>query len=186
MVNKKGLAPTVIILFLVFAALAIGIGGIVFSYAMGEVEEAFSSVDVTVGQVSFQESYEQNLKPSLENAEGTAPLMGGLGLLLGMIILMMITAYMTPEKNRIWILFDVFIIIGAFMLAVIMSSSFQTFLETLPEFTAIASGDLSLPSLFVLRLYLIVPVVGGIVMFITYGLKGLKPKETEEQEVLGY
>lgn len=176
-INKKGMT-TLGLLLIIFVALAIIIIMVVLSYAMGIVDNVFSQIDFTIGNNSFNETYQETLQPGLLIMETTFPAIISTGVLLGMVIGLVIVGYSVKKMNRLWILVDIFIIIVAEILAVIIRDSFVSFISSNPAFLSIAQTTLSGGAKYIVNLPIIIPTIGVLVMLATYFLT----KEKEESD----
>ena len=68
------------------------------------------------------------------------------------------------KENRLLIVLDIFIIIAAFIVAVVLAQSFETFINSDPVFLDIYSTDFSRPSKFILNLPIYVAIIGLLIM----------------------
>lgn len=166
-INKKGFITSGIILLLflgITLMMILGVSVLVFD----EVDAGFSAINFQLGNISFNETYETSLGVGIDAMRTTFPKIVSLGTLLGMILVLMIIGYLSPKIGRLWILLDFFVIILAEIVAVVVSSSFENFINSSPEFLAIYSTTLSGGSQFILLLPFTVPIIGGLVMLATY------------------
>jgi len=179
--NKKGVTTVMLIVFVFVGLILLVVLGIGV-YGFNLVDDTFSQIDFNISNTSFQETYNQTLQPGIEAMTTTVPVLISTGVLLGFILVMMIAGYSVKRINKLWILLDVFIIIVAEVIAVIISSSFRTFMNSSPELLSIFSNTLSAGSRYVLNLPIIVPILGGLVMLMTY----LTVKEKEDVQPEGF
>lgn len=165
--NKKGFT-TITLIFMIFAGFAlIFILGIQI-YAFDLVDDSLSDIDIQLGNISFNETYEQMLQPGIIAMKTTMPRTIGIGTLLGMVIVMVIIGYKSKKIDSLWITLDILIIIIAEIISVVVRDSFTTFINSSPEFLAIFSNEIPLASKFILNLPIIVPTVGVLIIVATY------------------
>ncbi len=165
--NKKGFT-TLTLIVLIFTSLSVmGILGVVV-WTAGLADESFSSLDVQIGDQSFQEVYNETLKPGLETAKTTLPKIISMGVLLGMVILMMLVGYFSSEIGRMWILVDIAFLIIAEAVASSVSSGFVDLINSDPTLLEIYSDTLTEGASFVINLPTIIPVMGMLIMLATY------------------
>lgn len=179
--DKRGITTGVLLFFVVFTFISLIVIG-VWIYGSGAIADGFQELadaNITIGEVSFNQTYEDTLKPGLTTVSNSAPKLASTLLLFGMVILMVMNGYFFRQLKGTWILLDFFIIIIAFVLAVVISSSFETFINSSPEFLSIFSTELSLASRFMLNLHVAIPVIGVLIMVATYAIT--KPKADEGQ-----
>ncbi len=165
--NKKGYITLGLFLIIVMGLvlmMVLGVSVLVFT----QVDEGFSAINFQLGNISFNETYESSLGIGLNTMRTTFPRIVSMGVLLGMILVLIMIGYFSPKIGRLWILFDFFVIIVAEILAVVISSSFNNFINSSPEFIAIYSTTLSGGSTFILTLPTTVAIMGGLVMLSTY------------------
>lgn len=177
MKNKKGVT-TLTLIVIIFVAFFMMIMLGILSYGMGQADEAFSDLNITIGNTSFQTIYEQSLQQGLNSLETTVPQIISTGVLIGMVLVMIIIGYSTSKKKYIWILLDIAIIIIAEILAVIIRSSFVDYMNTSPEILAVFRDILPQGAKFILNLPTLVPIMGAIMILATY----MMTKERKEEE----
>lgn len=170
MVYKKGISPVGMVIFFVFATFfVLFVFGVIY-YATEKIDESFDGITgLTVGDVDFHTTYQETIQPGFSAILRTLSTVA-LGTILGMIVVMLIMGYKLQE-NRLWILFDIFIILVAFIVAVYISQSFDTVISSNGEFFEIYSGQFSLPSRFLLNLPIYIPIIGIFIMLATYATK---------------
>lgn len=166
MVYKKGFTSIMLIFFVFFAFFVVVFAGVTF-YGMETFRDASNITDFQVGNVSFSETYENTLGQGLETVISTLSTVS-FALLLGMIIVMLIIGFKTRDKNRLWVILDIFIIIVAFVTAVYISITFNSFINSNEIFLDIYSIDIQKSSAFLLNLPLVIAVVGGLIILATY------------------
>lgn len=177
--NKRGQGLTLgliaIIVFALILMIILGIG----SFSFGLVDEQFSQLNFTIGNISFAEEYQNTLQPGIVSLETTVPQIISVAVLFGMVILMLIVGYNAKKIDQLWILFDIFIIIGAEIIAVAIRASFVSFMNNIPGLLTVYSTTLSGGAKFILNLPTIVPTLGVLVMIATY----FTNEKKEEPEV---
>ncbi len=183
--NKKAYITLGIILLLIMGLVMMMVVG-VSVFVFDQVDAGFSEINFQLGNVSFNETYDSSLGFGLATMKTTFPKIVSLGTLLGMIIVLIMIGYFSPKIGRLWIALDFFVIIVAEMIAVVVSESFESFINSSPEFLAIYSTTLSGGSTFILTLPITVPMIGGLVMLATYILnKNFDNPERSLQDIPG-
>ena len=167
--NKRGvtalmLIPIIVLSFVLLTVLGVSI------YAFSLADSLFQEVDFELGNISYNETYNQSLGQGITAMRTTFPQIVSLGVLLGMVIVMCIIGYVSPKIGRLWILFDFFVIVVAEVFAVLISESFREFINSSQEFLTIYSTTLSASATFVLTLPISLPIIGGLIMLVTYSL----------------
>lgn len=176
MASKKGFSTTwTLFAFIFFALFAVFILGILY-YMGSTANSVLESVDLTVGNQSFHDAYEETLgagfDAGLSNLSNIA-----LGLLLGMIVLMLVVGYMSGGNTKIMIIADIAIIVVVFMTSVYLTQSFDSFINSNEEFFIIYSEEFENASRIVLNLPIYVAVVGALIIIVTYAAKRKKEPE---------
>lgn len=178
--DKKGISPNILLVFFVFFFFfAVIFLGIVL-FITTQVDSAFSSIDLQVGVVSFNETYNQTLFQAFQTIEQTSDTLG-LMLLFGMAILMVIIGFFSTA-NRMWIIYDIIIMIVSFILAVELSKGFNTYINSIDEINLIHADIIPQTSSLLLNLPFMVVVVGALVGIVTYGItrkKSIPPRVME-------
>ena len=168
MENKRGFT-TLTLLGVIFISLVIMVILGILIYGAGIADNSFSLIEIDFGNnITFSDVYSETLQPGLTSAKTTMPTTMSTGILLGMILCMMIVAYNTKRIGKLWLVLDIAIIIIAEMGAVLVISSFTTFINSSPEMLQIFSTTLSTGSKYILNLHLIVPTIGVIIMIVTH------------------
>lgn len=165
--NKKGYITLGLILIIVMSLvlmMVIGTSVLVFTI----VDEGFQDINFELGNISFNETYDTSLGVGINAMRTTFPKIVSLGVLLGMVMVLMLIGYFSPKIGKLWIILDFLVIIVVEVLAVVISSSFETFINSSPEFLVIYSTTLSAGSRFILTLPITVPMIGGLIMLTTY------------------
>lgn len=176
MKNKRG-QLTLMLIFFVFASLIVMVWLGLSSWTFGIVDEQFRSIDFELGDISWDETYNQTLGRGLSAASTTAPQLASIGLLFGMIIAMMFVGYYSGTRNKLWILLDIGIIIVAMVLANFAVDSFLGLMNITPELLDVYSITLSAGSKFIINLPVIVPIVGVLIMIMTNIVNKIRKKE---------
>ena len=159
--------------FMLFVLIFLGFIAIVmmgiFIYGANLVDQTFTSIDVQIGNVSFQDAYNDTLgigiNVILDSADNY-----GLGLLLGMIALMAISAFLFKEKQKVWIVAEFVILIIAFILAVTIQRTYNLVINSSAVLLDIYSVNLINSSKFILNLPIIIPIVWAFIVILSYGL----------------
>jgi len=175
--NKRGLTMITLIVLIFVCLVVMVILGVV-SWGIGLADDSISELDIQIGTQSFQEVYNETLKIGLITASTTMPQIISMGVMLGLIILMMLVGHFSPNIGRMWILLDIFILIIAEAIAVSVSDGFMEFINIDPALLSIYSNNLSEGASFLINLPKIIPVIGFLVMLVTY-IKVRKNKEDE-------
>lgn len=174
--NKRGLATISLILVIV-----VGFFLVVFltilSYSMGAVDGSLSQLDGNIGNDSLQEVYGDTLQLGVISMETTFPQIISISVLLGMVISMVVVGYNIKNLNQIWILVDIFILIVAEALAVLIKSLFTSYMNSNEAFLGILRDTLPFAAKFILNLPILVPTIGVVIMIATYFVA--KDKEEE-------
>lgn len=165
--NKKGQAPTMMIVVFVFFAAFMVIGFGVLYYATQQADGIIGGISgLVIGDLTFAQTYQDTLGQGMTAFLNTLSGMA-LALVLGMIIVMLIIGFKL-DSSRLWILLDLLVIVGAFIAAVYLSETFETFINSSADILAVFSNDFQLPSNFILNLPAIVIIVGALIMIVTY------------------
>ena len=168
--NKSGKLNALMLFVLVgLGFMAIIIMGI-FVYGANLVDQTFSSFgDITLGGVNFTESYDNTLGLGI-NAFLNSADNYGLGLLLGMIALMVISSFIFHERQKVWIVAEFVILIVAFIFAVTIQGAYETVINSSTELLDVYSVDLINSSRFILNLHIIIPITWAFIVIISYGV----------------
>ena len=159
--------------FMLFVLIFLGFIAIVmmgiFVYGANLVDQTFRSIDVQIGLVNFTDAYNDTLaigiNAILDGADNY-----GLGLLLGMIAMISISAFLFKEKQKVWIVAELVILIIAFVLAVLIQRTYDTVINSSTAFLDIYSVDLINSSKFILNLPIIIPIVWAFIVILAYGI----------------
>lgn len=178
--DKRGITTVAIIISILIALfLMIFLG--VLAYGAGKAEDLFGQMNFTLGNTSFQTVYTQTLGIGIEALHTTVPQIISSGVLLGMILLMFLVGYYTKKKNQLWILLDIFILIVAEGVAVLVTESFTTYMENIGFLLEVYRDILPIGAKFILNLPVIVPILGAIIMITTYYITKDSSEEKQEE-----
>lgn len=179
--NKKGLTTFQIFLFIFlafFVAIALGLmlfGSNLITETLGQ--------DVEVGQVNLQNVTQDTIgrlnTAFFDNADTI-----GIVIILGMCLLMILNAYFLGGTTpKLFLIFDIFILVFAFILAVYVSQTYSLLINSTTYFNLFMT-DLPKVSKFVLNLPLYLSTIGVLIMIITYS--GIGRDVQKEVDVYGY
>lgn len=160
---------------MIFVLLFLGVVAIImlgiFVFGANLVDSTFNIIgdDVQIGDINFSTAYDNTLGQGITAFQNGADSYG-LGLLLGMVLLMAISSFVFREKQKIWIVLELGILLVAFVFAVSIQNTFNILINSSPQLLDIYSNDLIRSSKFILNLPTIVPVVWAFVVVISYGL----------------
>lgn len=179
MEDKRGM-NTLGLIFIIFSALFVLIILGIMSYSFGLVDNTFSSLNLNVGNTSWNQTYQEQMHPGIESLRTTGPQIMSVGIFFGMIFCLILVGIKSPSKSNLWIMLDLGILIIAELVAVIISNTFrESILNISPELLTVFSTTLSAGSKFILNLPTIIPTAGVLVIIGTYLFK----KEDVEEEV---
>lgn len=164
--DKKGMTAVMLIAYIFIGFFCIIFLGVMI-YLGSSVDSTFRSLTVSVGNVSFNNTYNQTMAPALNQLINQSDNFG-IALLFGMIIVMLICGFKFRTKKRLFIIVDIFIIIGSFIISVFIQNSYNTVIEANDALYSIFTNELSTSSTFILRLPLIISIVGVLIMIVTY------------------
>ena len=167
--NKKGKLNTVMLIVFIFLGVMGTIILGIFVFGANLIDQSFLSIDVVLGEVNFTESYEDTLGIGI-NAFIDSADNYGIGLLLGMVILMIVSSFIFKEKQKAWMIMEVLILIIAFIFVSTLQGSYTLIINSSAELLDIYSIDLVNSSKFILNLHIIVPIVWAFIVVISYGL----------------
>lgn len=179
MVNKRGVTMFGLIV-ICFVAVFFLIGLAIISFSVGKVDDTVSTINFSIGNTSFNQQYNESLKPALNVLENNFPQQASVAVLIGMILCLLLVAYKAPTNGKMWIIYDIFIMIVAEIFAVAISTYFQsTILNISPDLFNIFTTTLSGGSRWIISLPIVIPVTGVLILVVSYILK----KETPEEAV---
>lgn len=182
--DKRGISliPVLAFIFLAFfIVLFMGIG----LYGLGLFDSAMSGLDLVIGSQNFTEVYQDTTQQGV-NAVFAIADVASLIVIFGMVIIMMLIGYFWgDETKRLWAIFDIFVIIIAFVIAVYLQVYFNDFINSqVLGSSTVFSDDIPKSSRVLLTLPYLVPIVGILIMIVTYGLN--KKKENQTYSDIGY
>lgn len=179
--QKRGQIETVNLFSLIVYSFAFILIVGTFLYVFGIIDNSLSSGNIIVGSVNASNSSDYTFGAVNDAFISNADLIGYF-FIFGIVIAMLVNAYFTrSESIKLMIIFDIIILIFAYIISIYMSNSYEYLLQSLPYADTIIS-NLSNSSSIMLNLPTIVLIVGILVMIISYS--GL-PKSAEE-EVPGF
>lgn len=166
-------------LFLFFFLLvAVGIGIVLILF--DQVDTALDE-DIDVGQVNLRAIKNQTFGQINDAMQVQADTIG-IMLLFGMVLFMIVNAYFNKTSLRLMIIVDIFLIVFAFILAIYISQTYETlinsdsildpFINTIPN-----------TSKFMLNLPIIVSASGILIMIVSYVRMRRRP---DQEPVLGF
>lgn len=177
MKNKKAIIPNIkifiVMAFSLFGVLFLGIFAYIFSQF-----NTFLSTNIDIGAVNLQTINSQTFgavaTAFLNNVDIIA-----ISLLLGLVMFMFITAYFKEEETHtLFIFLDIIILIFAFIFAVYLSNTYETFI-TSASVLSVFTNNLPKSSTFILNLPVYVGIIGAIGIALTY-IKFPDRKEEEQ------
>lgn len=173
--NKRGMATKdmfVIIIALFLVVTFLGIYGLIFSTIDSNLD-----IDVDLGQVNLKD-VNNNTFGQISDALINRLDMLGIVLIFGTIGFMFLSAFVfRGSYPRVMIVADIFILIGAYILAVYITQSFNTLINA-DTLLNIYQNSMPLSAGFILKLPGIVAIIGIITMILSYS--GI-PKEEDDQ-----
>ncbi len=176
--------PTMGLVIIVFVALFLLISLAVMSYGIGIADHSFSSLNLTIGNTTWNQTYQQQMHPGMESLRTTGPQIISIGTFFGMILCLFFVSVKVKGKSNIWVIADIAIIIVSELVAVAISHAFRDNIMSIsPELLTVFSTTLSTGSKFILNLPAIIPTVGIIVMLGTYLFKKEEVEDEREQSV---
>lgn len=182
MENKKGFT-TLMLIFVVFFAIALLIFLAVLSLLFSTMDIQISQLDFMIGNQSFNETYQSLVHPGMVSLSVTVPRNISIGTLIGMVLVMLLVGMKSPRRSKLWIILDIFIIIVAEIVAVAIKITFENeILNLTPELFIIFSNTLAESSKWILNLPTIIPTLGALIILATYVLR----REDREDETGGF
>lgn len=182
MENKRGYSTLMLLAFIFMGTMVLFILGLA-SWAFGLFDDQISSINLNVGNQSFQEVYNQTLRQGITEMKTNVPSTMAIGLILGMILTMLMVGFKIRKMGRLWILADLGILIICEIAADKITDGFREYMNGIPGLLTTYSTTLSASATFILRLPIYIPVIGILIMLATY-ITYNKPKE--EQEATGF
>jgi len=178
--NKKG-SSVGILFFIIIASVTIIIVGGVLVYGLNQIVLGLTSTNSMVGAVNLTTATQQTLGQINTALINNANLYGVI-LIFGMFLGMMIGGFVIRDKfPKILFVFDIFILIFAYIIAVYLSNAYETAITSIP-FSSIYTGTMPTASAFVLKLPFISLIAGAITIILSYSAI---PRNKEEQ-IAGY
>lgn len=179
--NKKGFSTLQIISFIVVSFILIVFLG--FALWGSDLINDNLGINAQIGQVNLQnitnQTYGQFNSAFMNSADDI-----GLIILFGMCLSMIGAGYYSYSKqSKAWIFVDIIILVIAFIFATYVSALYSTLINSSLLFTFFET-DLPNSSSFILNLPLIVGILGGLIMLVTYA--GIKQYTDTSTNVLGY
>lgn len=172
--NKKGVVTSSIFSFMVIILIAtifLGVYGLVFYYMNNSLSQ-----NVNVGNVNLNTIRGQTFGQLNDGFLNNLDILG-LAVVFGMAIGMLTNAYVFRGKYpKLFIILDIIIMFCGYLVAVYISNTYETLINASSSLT-IFSERLSMTSTFILRLPIIVPIIGVIIMILSYS--GI-PKQEDE------
>lgn len=174
--KKKGMATLDIIPYLfIFLMVAIFLGIAVYSFQL--INNTLNQ-DVQVGQVNLGNVTELTFgkisNAFVDNADNI-----GLALLIGMCLLMIMNAFLLSSSYpKVFIILDILILIFAFILAVYISQSYNTYIQGVKGTIDVYIDNMPKTSTFILNLPTFVGTLGAIIIIISYSGIGKENSET--------
>lgn len=181
MMNKRGTSSAQLFLFVFAAFFIIVFLGIVL-FVFGQVN-GILNIDVDVGQVNLadinSQTFGQINTAFFNNADTIGTIM-----LLGMVVLMMLNAFIFgKEYPKIFFVLDFVILIAIFITSVYISQIYDTLIHATTLLESIYVNDIPKSSKFVLNLPYIIGTIGALLMVLSYS--GIN-KENEDINVPQY
>lgn len=168
MVSKRGFSPTAMIFAFVFLVFFIVIIFGIIYYAAYKADSIMGGITgLSIGDVDFHDKYEETLGSGINSLINTLSVTS-LFLILGLVVVMMIMGYHLRDTNKLWIIMDIFLILAAFLCSVYLSNTFDDLINSNGELFSVYSGEFETPSRLLLNLPIIVPIVGVLIMIVTY------------------
>ena len=159
--------------FMIFVLIFLGFVAIlmlgIFVYGANLVDQTMRSIDIQIGEVNFTDSYNDTLAIGINSILDSADNFG-LQLLFGMVILMVISAFIFQERQKVWIVAEFIILIIAFILAVSVQRAYDLVINSSTELLDIFTIDLVNSSKFILNLHIIVPIVWAFIVILSYSI----------------
>lgn len=162
--NNKGMSTWVLFLYVFVVFFFMVFFGITI-LGFNLVNNALNQ-DVDIGQVNLQETNGYTFGKIADAMVHSADMIAII-FIFGMILLMMANAYFFGDSNKLWIPIDVFILVFVFILARYMSSIYSTLINS-TDILSVYADSLPKTSTFLLNLPIYIPVIGAIIMIITY------------------
>lgn len=167
MESKRGFTTFMLIFFITFSFVAVIAIGVLF-YGLSQFSSLLSQIpDFTLGNVSFNETYTETLGRAFSSTLASLSNMAT-SLVIGMVLVMLILGYSLREKQKLLIIVDIVIIIIAFIFAVYISSTFNTFINSDPIYLDVYSTEIQDASTYLLNLPIFISIIGVLIILVTY------------------
>lgn len=165
--NKKGKLSSLMMVLCIFLAFfgVVMIG--IFFYGGTLIDQSFRSIDFEINGQNFTEVYDDTLGQGINAFLNSADNYGVM-LLFGMVFLMVIASFMFKEKNKVWIILEILILVVTFMIATVLQISYSNFINSDSTLLSIYSTDLIKSSKFILNLPVITTITWALMMLATY------------------
>ena len=95
--------------------------------------------------------------------------------------------FLGRDNSKLWIVGDIFLLLGIFILSVYISIVYDQFITataSVPDLEGVFVDDLAKSSKFVLNLPIYVATIGALIMIISYSQLG--KRESGGEDVLGF
>jgi glucan phosphoethanolaminetransferase (alkaline phosphatase superfamily) len=183
MENKRGIT-TLGLVFIIFLAFFMLIILAVLSYSVGIADNRLSSLNLTIGNTTWNNTYQEVMHPGMETLRTTTPQIISIGTFFGMILCLLFVGISVRPKSNLWIILDIGILIVCEIVAVVISQTFRdSILHLNPELLTVFSGTLSTGSKFILNLPTIIPTAGVLVILATYLFNKEEVEEQTEEAI---
>lgn len=157
----------------------------IFVYAGNTVDSAFNLIDFNINGQNFTQVYDNTLGQGV-NAFLSAADAWGILILFGMVFLVLLSSYYFSTKKRLWIVAEIFILVATFITTVSLQNSYNSIINSNAALFNVFANHLTKTSTFILNLHLIVPIVWGLCIVLTYGILQLNKKENLETSGVGF
>lgn len=183
--NRKGdlqmtsVIPIILFIFAVFFFL-IFYGITIAGFSL--VNDALSQ-DVDVGASNLADVNDLTFGAITEALLNSADTIG-IMIIFSMIVFMIFSAYFFGNNNKLWIPVDILILLFVYIIAVYISNSYETIIHVGSVFD-VYIDTLPKSSSFMLNLPMYVPIIGALIMIVTYTRIG-RDDDQGVPNVLGY
>lgn len=169
--NKRGASriwALIFFIFLVFVFMVI-IGVIVFTTST--VNQAILNItDFNVtSNISFISAYQDTTQIAFLNIIRTAD-SRALLFILGLIVVMIMIGYVFRTDQKLWIILDIFVIVIAYIMSIYFVQVFDNYINSITAINTIYANNLSQSSSLFYKLPGYIPIIGVIMMIVTYGM----------------
>lgn len=176
--NKKGFATTTLMAYVFIAFFLVFFLGCVL-WALSLFDNFVLGLHLIIGTQNFTQVYEQTTQKGITAIFAVADY-ASLGILFGLVIVMALVGYYWgDETKKFWAILDILIILIAEVISVYIQNYFIEFINSQPfSDTTVFTDTLSKSSTLLANLPYIVPVIGILIMIVTYGLSRRKTDST--------